>query len=281
MSVNTNTQTERRIIFLLLFIAVMVPLIFPIGWKTEVSPHVKMAYDMIDAKPEGSVAILSFDYEPSTMTELQPMATAMIEHAWSRGHKVIATALWPQGPQVAEIAFREMAAKFPDKVYGEDYVNLGYKVGGMVTIQAMGKSMKDVYPTDINGTKYDDLPIFNSIRALRDAAYVSSLSSGVPGIKEWIMVAHDVHSVPVTGGTTAVSAPGFLPYINNQNQLYGLLGGLKAASEYETLIGTVGPATVKMDSQSIAHLLILIFIVIGNIKAWRIRRNPKSKAGTE
>lgn len=276
MSVNKNTQTERRIIFLVLLVAVMIPLIFPIGWKTEVSGYARMAWELIETTPDASVVIFSFDYDPSTMTELQPMAEAMIYHAWSRNQKVIAMALWPQGPQMADQAFAKVKESFPDKKYGEDYVNLGYKVAGIVAIQSMGRSLAEVFPKDQAGTPYQEIPMLKNILNLKDIGYVSSLSSGTPGIKEWIMSARDMFQVPVTGGTTAVSAPGFFPYINSQRQLTGLLGGLKAASEYETLIDKIGSATVKMDAQSIAHLLILILIALGNIKAWRIRRRKES-----
>lgn len=270
-----NPQTERRIIYLVLFLAVMLPLIFPIGWKTESSPHVRMAHQLLDGSPAGSVAIISFDYDPASMTELQPMAIAMIDHAWSKGHKVIATALWPQGPQLADQAFRELLEKYPDKIYGNDYVNLGYKVGGLVTIQAMGRSLEEVYPTDTSGLSLAQIPMFRNVRTLKDIAYICSLSSGDPGIKQWIMAAHDMFNVNVTGGTTAISAPGFIPYINSQNQLIGLLGGLKAAAEYETLIGKKdGAATARMDSQSVAHLLILIFVAIGNFKVWKAKHKP-------
>lgn len=266
---------ERRIIYLVLFLAVMLPLLFPIGWKTESSAHVRMAHNLVDKMPAGTVAIISFDYDPASMTELQPMAEAMIEHAWSKGHKIIATALWPQGPQLADQAFRNVMAKYPGKVYGEDYVNLGYKVGGMVTIQAMGRSMAEIYPTDTSGMQYKSIPILAKITTIKDIAYIASMSSGDPGIKQWIMAAHDMFGVPVTGGTTAISAPGFIPYINSQNQLIGLLGGLKAAAEYESLIGVDGPATAKMDSQSVAHLLILIFIAIGNIKVFLAKKKAR------
>lgn len=276
MSVNKNSQTERRIIFLILFVAVALPLIFPIGWKTEVSNYSRMAYEMVETTPDSSVVMISFDYDPSTQTELQPMAEAMLEHAWKRNQKVIAVALWPQGVQMAEQSFSKALTYYPDKKYGIDYVNLGYKVAGMVSIQAMGKSMQEVFPKDIAGSNYQDIPMLKGIRTLKDISYVNSLSSGTPGIKEWIMGAHDMYGVPVTGGTTAVSAPGLLPYVNNQGQLIGLLGGLKAASEYETLIGRIGGATTKMDAQSVAHLLILIFIAIGNIKAWTNRRRNAS-----
>lgn len=276
MSVNNSTQTERRIIFLVLLVAVTLPLIFPIGWKTDVSGYATMAWELIDSTPASSVVIFSFDYDPSTMTELQPMAEAMIYHAWTRNQKVIATALWPQGAQMADQAFTKVRESFPDKEYGVDYVNLGYKVAGIVAIQAMGRSMSEVFPKDQAGTAYQDIPMLKNIRNLGDIAYVNSLSSGTPGIKEWIMSARDMYEVPVTGGTTAVSAPGFFPYINSQRQLTGLLGGLKAASEYETLIGKIGSATVKMDAQSVAHILILLFIALGNIKAWRTRRRKES-----
>ncbi len=272
MSANPHSQTERRIVFLVLLIAVTIPLIFPIGWKTEVSGYAKMAWELIEATPDSSVVVFSFDYDPSTMTELQPMAEAMLYHAFSRNQKVMAMALWPQGTQMADQAFAKILESFPDKKYGVDYVNMGYKVAGIVAIQSMGKNMAEVFPADQKGIKYQDIPMLKKIKTLKDIKYVNSLSSGTPGIKEWVMAARDAYGTPVTGGTTAVSAPGLLPYVNSQKQLNGLLGGLKAASEYETLIDRIGSATVKMDAQSIAHLLILIFIAIGNIKAWVAKR---------
>ena len=281
MSVNSSSLTERRIIFGIMFLAVMLPLIFPIGWKSEVSPMVRMAHQLVDSAPPNSYGLISFDYEASTITELHPMAVAQIEHAWSKGQKVIATALWPQGPQMAAQCFEEAMKNpvFKDKKYGVDYVNLGYKVGGLVTIQSMGSDLKAVYPKDSSGNDWDQLPMLKGIRNLKSLAWISSLSSGVPGLREWIMIAHDVHKIPVTGGTTAVSAPGFLPYVNVQNQLTGLLGGLKAASEYEMLINKKGPATTKMDAQSVAHIMILLFIAIGNFKAWRRRNAITSTPG--
>lgn len=272
MSAENSNLIERRIVFLLLLVAVALPLIFPIGWKTEVSSYARQAWELIESTPDSSVVIISFDYDPASMTELQPMAEAMIDHAFSRNQKVMAMALWPQGMQLADQAFQKVKVHYPDKKYGEDYVYMGYKVAGIVAIQSMGKNMRDVFPADQSGTKYADIPMLKKVKTLKDIAYINSLSSGTPGIKEWVMAARDVYNTPVTGGTTAVSAPGLIPYVNSQKQLHGLLGGLKAASEYEALINRVGSATVKMDAQSIAHLLILLLILTGNIKAFRARR---------
>jgi len=230
---------------------------------------------MVESTPANSVVMISFDYDPSTITELQPMAKALIEHAWKKNHRVIAVALWPQGVQMAELAFADVLKRYPDKVYGIDYVNLGFKSGGMVTIQAMGRNFKEVFPTDSKGTPIRQLKMMDSVRNFNQIGYVVSLSAGDPGLKGYIMTAHDMYGVRVSGGCTAISTPGFLPYINDQNQLTGLLGGLKGAAEYESLIDVKGTATSGMDAQSIAHLLIIVFIIMGNIRAQRIRKISK------
>jgi hypothetical protein len=89
------------------------------------------------------------------------------------------------------------------------------------------------------------------------------------------MVANDKFNIPVAGGATAVSAPEMLPYLNKQQQLHGLLGGLKGAAEYEKLIGKVGLATAGMDAQSIAHLIIIAFIALGNINYYLEKKRKR------
>jgi len=268
-------QIDRRYIYLVLLIGVAIPLLVPIGFISEVSGLAQQVYDMVESTPANSVVMISFDYDPSTITELQPMAKALIEHAWKKNHRVIAVALWPQGVQMAELAFADVLKRYPDKVYGIDYVNLGFKSGGMVTIQAMGRNFKEVFPTDSKGTPIRQLKMMDSVRNFNQIGYVVSLSAGDPGLKGYIMTAHDMYGVRVSGGCTAISTPGFLPYINDQNQLTGLLGGLKGAAEYESLIDVKGTATSGMDAQSIAHLLIIVFIIMGNIRAQRIRKISK------
>lgn len=272
----TKTLRERRIIFLLLVLAVAIPIIFPFSLKTHSTPLTEKAFNLIESTPAGSPVIISFDYDPSTVTELQPMAIAIIEHAWRKNHRIIAMAMWPQGSQMAYMAFSEVQKKFSEeKVYGVDYVNLGYKPGGMVIIQTMGRNLKTVFPKDTAMNDYDSIPLLKNIKTIKDIKYVVSLSAGDPGLRDWIMTANGKFGIPVAGGTTAVSAPGFLPYVNDQNQLSGLLGGLKAAAEYELLLGYEGTASRGMNPQSIAHLLILALIVAGNIRVWRNRRKEK------
>ena len=127
----------------------------------------------------------------------------------------------------------------------------------------------------MNGNNINELPIMNGINNFNNIGFVFSLSAGAPGIKEWVQITHDAYGRPTSGGCTGVSAPAMLPYVNEQKQLTGLLAGLKAAAEYEILIKTPGTATSGMDAQSIAHLIIIIFIAIGNINYWRDKKKRK------
>jgi len=64
----------------------------------------------------------------------------------------------------------------------------------------------------------------------------------------------------------------------------GMLGGLKGAAEYEKLIQEKGYtkareiATIGMDAQSIAHLVILFLIIIGNVAFFASKSHKKKRS---
>ncbi len=271
-------RIDRRWIFLLIFIGVAIPLIVVIGLPIETTENARMVFDFIENTPSGSRVILSFDYDPASKPELHPMAKAVMSHCFRKKLKVIITALWPMGVQMAEDIFSKIKDEYPDVKYGKNYANLGFKAGGIVTIQAMGKNFRGIFPQDMNGTPVDELPIMDGIQNFDNIGFVFAFSAGDPGIKQWVQIAHDTFGRPVSGGVTGVSAPAILPYVNEQQQLIGLLAGLKGAAEYELLTKAPGTATSGMDAQSVAHLIIIIFIVIGNINYWRIKK-ARAKRG--
>ena len=56
----------------------------------------------------------------------------------------------------------------------------------------------------------------------------------------------------------------YYPFLQS-GQVFGILGGLKGASEYERLTKREGEATEGMSIQTVAHLVVIAFILIGNI----------------
>jgi hypothetical protein len=266
---------DRRIIFLFIAASVVFPLLIPLGMPVKVTPQAKAIYDVVEGLPSGSNVLVAFDYDPAAAPEVHPMALAFLRHCFDKKHKVIIMALWPQGAQLAVSAMEEMSREY-DLIYGEDYVNLGYKAGGAIVIKSMGSSIRDVFPEDMAGRPLAELPIMNGVKNLSDVAMVMDLSAGDPGIPAWVQVANGLFHKVVAGGCTAVSAPQFFPYIQT-GQLTGLLGGMRGAAEYEKLVNFAGAASRRMDAQSVAHLVIIIFIIFANVAHFILRRQPEEQ----
>ena len=270
---------DRRIIFTLIFVAVIWPLMQPMRLPIDVSPPVQTLYDAIEAIPPGSIVMLGADYSPDTMPELQPMVDTFIRHAFERDLRIVVACLWPASPPLVETAMGPLAEEY-GKEYGTDYVNLGYMAGGIVTLLGMGASIPDTYPSDYGGTPVGEIPLMQEVQNFDDIAFVMEVSAGTPGTREWVQQVQGRYRVTLGSGTTAVGAPNFYPYVQS-GQLTGLLGGLKGAAEYETLIGHPGDATKGMDAQSIVHALVVAFILLGNVVYLLSLRSKRSAAAGE
>src|SRR5712691_13189785 len=93
---------DRRIIFLLIALATLLPLVHPFGLPIKVSPEVRGVFDYIESLPEGSVFLLSLDFDPSSKPELYPMSIALLRHAFRKNQKVVGMTLWITGTSMAE-----------------------------------------------------------------------------------------------------------------------------------------------------------------------------------
>jgi hypothetical protein len=236
-------------------------------------------YDTIEELPAGSKVLVSFDYDPGSMPELQPMAEAFFRHAFRKDLKVIIMGLWPQGPLQANMAleaiFQDEEIKTKNLQYGIDYVNLGFTAGNEVVIDRMGHSFEESYPKDGQGTPLSELPLMKGVKNYDNVDLIYSLSAGYPGTQEWVQYAVDVFHVKLAAGNTAVQAPSMYPYVQT-GQLAGVLGGMKGGAEYETVLGIPGIAVSYMFSQAVAHAVICLFIIIGNLAFFSSKKRKRS-----
>ena len=253
---------DRRFIFILIGLVTLIPLLYPIGLPVRVSAEVQRVYEYIERLPEGTRLVISFDYDPASKPELQPMTVAILRHAFGRNLTLIGLTLWPTGTSMAESVLTQIGQEF-SKVYGQDYVFLGYAPGEANAILSMGQDLYAAFPTDYYGTPTPTIPALGAIRSLRDVAYVFSLSAGFPGLDTWYVYGKEKYGFELGGGSVAVSVPKFYPLLNT-GQIHGLLGGLRGAAEYETLLNRPGKASAGMDAQSATHFLIIGLIVVCN-----------------
>lgn len=270
----------RRTVFLFVGIAVVLPFFMSIRQDIKLSPEVEELYNAVMALQPGSKVLVSLDYDPPSAPELQPMAESFFLLCFRRDLKVIVMGLWPQGPQQAELAIQkildrpEMASR--NIRYGIDYVNLGFQTGNEFVIQRMGGSFRSMFSTDYYGTPYDSLPLVRNITNFNNIDFSFNLSAGYPGTIEWVQVAVDRYGVKLGAGNTAVQAPQVYPYLR-AGQLTGLLGGLNGAAEFEKVTGVLGKGTKFMVSQSFSHVIVIAFIIIGNVAYFMGRKQETKK----
>lgn len=269
-------RIDRRIIFLLIGLCALLPLLYPVGLAINVSPEVRGVYDYLNSLPEGSVFLLSLDFDPASKPELYPQAVALLRHAFKKNLKVITMTLWVSGAGMADEVINRVAREM-GKVNGKDFVFLGWSPGVGSLIITMGQDLYKAFPTDYYGQPTKELPVLQGVQTLRDVNYVVSLAAGTAGIETWYVFGKDKYKFELGGGCTGVIAPGLYPLLRS-GQINGLIGGLRGAAEYEVLIGQKGRAVAGMDAQSATHFAIIGLVILCNVFYLLLRMSGRRTA---
>ncbi len=275
-------EVDRRVIFVFIFVAVASPVLFPITFEEHATPVVRNLFEKIESLPEGSNILMSFDFDPAMAPEVQPMADALSRHCLEKGHRIVFMCLWATGQSLLNSTLeRVIKPEFPDIVDGVDYVNVGYKAGNEGVLNVILSDFRKMFATDVNGVPLDSTSIFDDISSCKDFDLVLTVGGGRPGPKEWVLFIGDPGGIPIGAGVAAVVAPQLYPYY--PRQVVGLLGGVKGAAEYESELAhrhprfkdTDKPGLRMMGPQTLAHVVIMAFIVIGNIAFFAGKRGKK------
>lgn len=325
---------DRRWIFLIIGLACIIPFFTPLGLPILPSQEVISVYDYIENLDSDNAIMVSFDFDPGTAAENQPMGEAVLRHAFSKGIPVFITSVTPLGQGLASIAIEELTNPIneghfqmvrwddwaelreqgitdrdeieaewiargntlPDNAQGwvfegRDIAFLGYLPYFNLVILGMTNSIVSQFPQDVAGNPVEEMPIYQDHKSLRDVD-LAFTSSGSAACTWWVIYGREKIGLPVAFGVTAVMATDYLIYVQS-NQIIGQLGGLRGAAEYETLLmgwsedgveraqhsPVPGAAFIGMDVQSIAHLLIIFLVILGNIAyfAGGFHKNVKLK----
>lgn len=253
---------DRRIIFVFVAVAAIIPMLVRFEIPIPSTDIVKRVYNKIESLPEGSHVLIAFDFDPSSKEELLPMAVALLHHCYKRNLKVLGMTLMVTGKDLAEQAMSRTAAVY-EKKSGEDYVFLGYKAGGYSVIAGMGQNLYSTFPEDAYGNNTRGLQVLAGVETLRDLDYVIDLAAG-DSIQTWIVFGKEKYKFDFGAGCTAVIGPEMYPFFQSR-QINGFLSGLKDAAEYEALVKQKAQAVRGMPSQSITHLIVIFFVLFGNV----------------
>ena len=266
---------DRRWIFLAMGLSIAIPILLKLRFPEYPGPMARATFNAVEAVPEGSTVLLSFDYDPASAAELQPMASALVHHCAARKLKLVFMELWPLGKKQADDTIDRVLKEFhPGYQYGTDYVQLGFQSGNEGVIKLMATNVPEQYKTDASGTALTALPLVAGIKNLGSFKLVASGSAGYPGAKEWVQYGNGAmpEAFSIVGGSTGVQVSQLLPYY--PKQMEGMLVAVKGAAEYEMLVEqkypvakpeVIGQGRVRMGPQLVAHLLMIALIVLGNL----------------
>jgi len=273
------TRIDRRLIYLVLTVLVILPFFLKFSIPQNIMPQTKRLFDFIERlNPEDNKAVLvSIDYTPQTMPECHPMAISILTHCFKKRIPVLGVSFDPQAPGLAIEAFNTVinnlnarAKTYSDSIiYGRDYVYLGWKSGRIAALMEMGEKISNVFPRDYYNNYTDSLPLMERIKNYRDIS-IAIILAAADYPQEWLMYAQARYGLKLGAGLTAVMAPKYYPFLQT-GQLSGMMSGMKGAAEYENLLLTAGyteetgKAEIGMNSQTLIHLLIIFLIIIGNI----------------
>ena len=269
---------DRRVIYLFLALAIALPLLFPLGLPFSVGAEVRDSYDYIEENVNpGDLILFSFDISTGSMPELGPITTSTVAHLAAKGARLIGIATHPDGPMLAWGLMEPFAEQIP---YGDGWVNLGLVAGGEAGVQAFLENPRSVFTKDMNETPVDQIPVMADFQNVEDLKMIISINCGPTGgasVVQWVRVGYTTNRKPVWIGLNAVMAPGSMPYYKS-GQLTGYIAGIRGAAEYEKLIERPALATSAMDAQSMAHGLIILFIILGNV-GMLVAKPPKPGEG--
>ncbi|MCC6444385.1 MAG: hypothetical protein IT210_13150 [Armatimonadetes bacterium] len=267
-------RIDRRILYILLILALSVPQLpfFRLAQKTLVGPQAMGLYEVIEKMPKDKIVILSCDWSPGTRGENGPQTTAILHHLMQKGVRFAVMGQDLLGPRLTQNIAEKMQRSYGRK-YGSDWCNWGYKTGGSVMIISLAKDIPGTIEKDIRGTPVDKLPVMQGIQSHKDVGLIIVITaSGTLG--GWLQFFQGVYKTPLAEACTGVIAPGEFPLLDS-GQLVGLLNGMKGAAEYEALVKRPSLGTRGMQSQSMAFILIALFILIGNLGYLSARRRER------
>ena len=256
---------DRRVFYWILFIALMVPFLNPIGFPIKIAENTRDLYEGItgDSVEPGDVWILNFGYGVSAWPECHPGVTVCAKALLREGAKVIL-----MGPHTdVELTYNHLldTAKedFDAAEYGVDWVFLGYITGGESAIAQLASNMRSVYPTDHFGAPLDDIPMMANVNTWHEVAGVLSSDTGDWG-GYFLTMWQEAYGVPMAQiGIAMLGSTGIPRWL--AGNYFGMSVGSRGGAELEMLIDEPGDAIIAMDSISVSHLLIVIAVIIGNI----------------
>ena len=166
---------------------------------------------------------LGMDFSAGGIPELMPAIQSLVRQGFKKDLKFIAGGMWVMAGDMADMGFSIVEAEFPDKKYGVDWVNLGYKPGGEVLLQKMLESFYDAcVGIDHYGNDLAQFPLISEVPTIKDVDAIFIFVTGTPGEREYIRHVTSPYKIPFLVSCVSVSVPEMMPLIQSGQIVAGV-----------------------------------------------------------
>ena len=268
-------KIDRRFIFLFVAVSLSLPILLGVSLKPARMKTSQAFYDVVQGLNENDFVIVAVDWDPGTRAENEPQTLVTVEHLFRKNIKFALTSLTP----LASPTLEQLPLKIKKRLelenikleYGKDWVNLGYRPGGVIQVQNLAKAsnIKELLKTDAKGTPLAELPILNNINSIKDISAVAEFTGSVGALGVWLQF---FSGPKLLHGCTSITIPDAYNYFA-AGQLKGLFEGVAGAAHYESLLQNNYPlrdaknnVAIPINSGvSFAQLGVFFFIFLGNL----------------
>jgi hypothetical protein len=277
----------RRLIYLAMILAVGIPVLLGVSLRPSRLVSAERMYDVIEkvSVAPGEVAFVWLDFGPGTTAENEPQAQVLLEHLFRRRIPVVLLSQYQQAENALQRIPAEVASRLEREMpgqkwsYGESWINVGFKPGGSIFIQALvnAPDISKFLGRDVGGMPVTHYPTFSSIGGVERVKLVGEIT-GLVGVLDNIIQFFQKggYRPTLVHGCTSITIPEAYIFIDS-GQLKGLLEGIAGAAWYSEVLKEHFPKSdnskllVVNTALSSAHVVLIGLIILGNIVALRQR----------
>jgi hypothetical protein len=281
-------KIDRRLIYFFVFLALAWPLLTRWSVPAARMEAAEKLFEMVESANIQSpdVAVVAFDFGPSLVAENGTQAEVVLEHLMRRRVPVALFSLYIQAEpflkSIPDKIVTRLQKEFPNErwEYGRDWINLGFRPNGMLMVQGLQKTenIAELFGTDARGNKLSESPIFRGVKTLENIKLLVEISGLVGMLDTYVAFFQKGNYRPAFGhGCTSITIPEAFIYLDS-GQIKGLLEGISGAAWYSTLLQrkyvnrVPDRSGVTNTALGVAHGVILLLIIAGNITGFRRKR---------
>ena len=251
---------DHRWIYLVTWILIMIPIIRPLGIPITVSPYVKGYYAEIEKLEPGDVVMMMSTLNVGGVSEQEAGIIATHKLLMQRDVKVI---FFSAGFAAEPLFNEQMEQLKPEenygKVYGVDYVRLGFNPIDEAAMAALALDISSIYKTDWEGTPIEELPIMSEVKGAKDVDLFVNHQLFETTVRQ-LVVPYDVPMVTIEMSGVGVTVAPYYPEL-----VKGFLSGAPGGSELEVIGRVPGGGATFNDAKNLSIFGMVFFLVMGNI----------------